>query len=284
MAVSGIERIEVPGARGALYVDAPCWDGRRTMALGQVRIDDAEGGAPLIALAVQRAQSLGAASLVGPMDGDTWHSYRLVTESDGSKPFLMEPTLGADAQTAFEALGFAVIERYFSAKVCLATVLDQADPQDGIAIQPWDGQDAEALFSEIHALSSDAFAGNVFYQPVSLPDFLALYRPFLRMIRPELVFLARDQDDVLQGYLFGIPNYAEGPTTRTAILKTYASRVPGLGRALASRFHSAAGNAGFQTAIHALIHDANRSAERSAGLGATIFRRYALMGRVLDGG
>ena len=45
---------------------------------------------------------------------------------------------------------------------------------------------------------------------------------------------------------------------------------------------AAARAAGYENAIHALIHDDNRSAERSAAYGATIFRLYVLMGRRLE--
>ena len=75
-----------------------------------------------------------------------------------------------------------------------------------------------------------------------------------------------------------IPNYAEGPAAKSAILKTYASLERGAGQHLAHAFHTAALAMGFTTAIHALIHDDNESARRSAAEGATIFRRYELLG------
>jgi hypothetical protein len=43
----------------------------------------------MTALDIVRSHGIGR--VLGPMDGDTWHSYRFVTESDGSAGFLLEP-------------------------------------------------------------------------------------------------------------------------------------------------------------------------------------------------
>ena len=46
-------------------------------------------------------------AVIGPMDGDTWHRYRVVTESDGSPPYLLEP-VSDDKRAEVEA---AALER-----------------------------------------------------------------------------------------------------------------------------------------------------------------------------
>lgn len=52
----------------------------------------------------------------------------------------------------------------------------------------------------------------------------------------------------------------------------------GAGKHLAYTFHKAATSEGVHTAIHALIHEDNLSALRSASEGAVVFRRYGLFG------
>jgi len=267
------ETRKAPGAKAQLYADGPDWDGTPTATIGKQQFESAEGGATLL----RNIQAEGHRALLGPMEGDTWHSYRLVTESDGSAPFLMEPTSGPVDLATFEAAGFSPVAQYFSARASLGPEEAPAIP-NGIRIETWDGQDPEAHFAEIHALSSEAFAANLFFKPLGLEDFLAMYMPFAPLLQRELILLARDDSGALLGYLFGIPNYAEGPNSKSAILKTYASLRPGIGHVLAHHFHAAALALGFHTAIHALIQDANRSAERSAMHGGEIFRRYALMG------
>ncbi|MEM8850496.1 MAG: hypothetical protein AAGE03_10725 [Pseudomonadota bacterium] len=265
------EKIELDGAKATLYLEAPSWDGLGTMAIGALKAPDIETANALLDHIRQRAKALGAEALIGPMDGDTWHSYRLVTETDGRPPFLMEPTSPAHLLQAFEAAGFQTISRYFSA----ARPLVQGIPD--ASIQIWDGSDPDALFTQVHRLSCEAFADNAFYKPIDLDTFLGMYRPVIPMLKPDLVLFARDGDR-LTGFLFGIPDYAEGPGTKTAILKTYASLARGVGRALAQTFHANAAASGYDMAIHALIHDDNISADRSRQEGAAIFRRYALMG------
>ncbi|MBT8455776.1 MAG: hypothetical protein HKO95_14250 [Rhodobacteraceae bacterium] len=279
------ETVQGAGAKAVIYRDAPGWDGRRTAAVGKFRCDDAAAGADLLMGVVETLRREGFDAVIGPMDGDTWHSYRLVTETDGSAPFLMEPTSGKADLAAFQAAGFEVIEHYFSAHAPLKTALGHPpDPDPAIEIVPWDGNDPEAHFSAVYDLSVEAFAGNAFYTPISREAFLAMYMPFVPLLKRELILLARGRENgALLGFLFGISNYAQGGAPDTVILKTYASRRAGVGHRLAHAFHAAALDMGFETVIHALIHDANLSAERSAQHGATVFRRYGLMGRVLSG-
>jgi hypothetical protein len=153
----------------------------------------------------------------------------------------------------------------------------------GLQVEQWDGADPEELFQQVYGLSIAAFEKNAFYKPVLLDIFLQMYMPVVPVMKKELIFFARDPQGRLAGFLFGIPNYNEGPTPKSVILKTYASLQKGAGHLLTHAFHKTARELGFETAIHALIHDDNLSAARSEAEGAEIFRRYALYGLRLDG-
>ena len=278
------ETYQIEGARAAVYAETARWEGTPTAAIGDFRCDDAEAGATVLRQICDDLAGRGVTRVLGPMNGDTWHSYRLVVESDGTPPFLMEPQSRPADLAAFEAVGFTRIARYFSARAALRDAIGPAPaPLEGIKIGNWDGTAPEAHFAEVHALSTRAFAGNLFYRPIDLDAFLGLYMPFVPLLKPDLIFTARDRVGALVGYLFGIPNYGSGPDPDTVILKTYASLHPGLGHHLAHAFHTRAQELGFDKVIHALIHDDNRSADRSRRHGGEIFRRYALMGRRLDG-
>ncbi|MBF9036395.1 hypothetical protein HKCCE2091_19320 [Rhodobacterales bacterium HKCCE2091] len=273
------ETRKAEGASAKIWRQGPDWDGAPAAAIGAFRCDSAGSGTALLSAIVAELAAEGVTRILGPMDGDTWHSYRLVSESDGSPPFLMEPTSAPDALAAWEGAGFAPVSRYFSARAAVASGIGAAPrPVPGLVVRPWDGTAPQTQFAHVHALSVRAFAGNAFYVPIGLDDFLAMYMPFVPMLRKELIFLA-EIDGELQGFLFGIPNYAEGPGSKTVILKTYAGLVPGIGHHLVHAFDLAARDLGFETVIHALIHDDNRSAERSRQHGGEIFRRYLLMGR-----
>lgn len=277
------EKFQDQGARLTLYRDGPDWQGLPSCAIGGFSCDTAEAGAALLTRVIGLCRAEGARALIGPMDGNTWHSYRFVTESDGRPPFLMEPGGKPQALEAFTAAGFTPISHYFSASVRTAEVASTPLPRiDGLHVEAWDGSDPEALFTQVHALSCQAFSGNPFYKPIDLDAFLQLYLPFVPMMKRELILFARDDQGGLAGFLFGIPNYAEGPAPGAAILKTYASLRKGAGFALSSHFYHAAQGLGYAKVIHALMHEDNLSALRSAMNGAEIFRRYALMGLRLD--
>ncbi len=271
-------------AKLTVYPNGPEWDGVPAAAFGDFSCETPDAGAEILAEAIEWVRRSGVDRIIGPMSGDTWHKYRFVSESDGSAPFLMEPINKPHEPEVFYSAGFSEISRYFSARVPLVHAAKSAPPPtDAFVIETWDGTEPEKLFRQVFDMSVQAFAGNAFYKPISEADFLAMYMPMVPMIKKELIFFARRPDGTLAGFLFGIPNYAEGPKTKTAILKTYASLERGAGRHLASMFHKSALDLGFDDAIHALIHDDNQSADRSTAEGATVFRRYSLLGLRLDG-
>jgi hypothetical protein len=271
-------------ARITVFSDGPIWDGAPTATVGAFRCKTPDSGAEILAQAIAHIRNEGIGQIIGPMEGDTWHSYRFITKTDGSAPFLLEPPQNDIALAALKTAGFAQISSYFSARVPLAHAsTTPPTPTRDFTIEPWSGRDPEALFEQVFDLSTMAFAQNAFYKPISRAAFLAMYMPLVPMLKPELIFFARRPDGSLAGFLFGTPNYAEGPNPSAAILKTYASLTRGAGQHLAYAFHKAAAKMGYITAIHALIHEDNLSALRSASEGAEVFREYGLFGLKLDG-
>lgn len=278
------EEITIDGAACTLYRDAPNWDGQRTAAIGCLRCDDAAAGQQLLDRIAAKLVGEGFDALIGPMDGDTWHSYRLVSESDGSPPFLMEPTSGPHDSEAFSAAGFAPLSHYVSTRTALAAAIGpDAAELPGISVAAWDGGDAAGLVGQLYAMSATAFADNAFFKQLDQAGFLKLYEPVMPLVDPRFVLFARDETGALVGFLFGMPNRLEGPAPKTIILKTYASRLRGVGHLLADHFHRTARDAGFTNAIHALMHIDNVSLARSKRYSGTVFRRYALLGRRLNG-
>lgn len=275
--------VERGSARCAIWRDAPLWDGLRTAAIGRFHAPDAASGAALLEDAARALANEGFQALIGPMDGDTWHAYRLVSESDGSPPFLMEPRSGAHDLAAFTKAGFAPIQRYVSSRVSVDAAVAANPPAlgDRFTIRAWDGARGEQLVLKLFELSTAEFSRAAFFKPIDRDAFLELYRPVMAAVDPRLVLFAHDAQGAVAGFLFGMPNRLEGATPTTAILKTYASQAPGAGRALAGAFHCTIQALGYTQAIHALMHERNASLRRSGQYGAQVFRRYALMGRRL---
>jgi hypothetical protein len=273
------ERIEGANAALSIWRTAPSLGGARTAALGAFTCETGEAGAALLEVTMARLAAEGFGAVLGPMNGDTWASYRLVVDSDGAPPFLMEPHNPVFYPSAFEATGFAIVSRYFSAERAVDARHPGRALPPGHVFKPF-GKSVGEL-EHIHALSLVAFAQNAFYAPITAERFIASYTPFLDKVDPDLVLLAEDEAGALKGFLFAVPNYAEGAAPGSVILKTYASLTKGLGSALAAEFHRRAAVKGYRRVIHALMHEDNLSAMHSGNLGARVFRRYALWGKTL---
>ncbi|MDB5506829.1 MAG: hypothetical protein JWR75_1467 [Devosia sp.] len=275
------QSISRPGAALRLYRDAPAWDGMRCAAIGGLVFEEPGAAAQLLVetLAVLKAEGFGGA--LGPMDGDTWHSYRTVTESDGSPAFALEPRSGALDYAALLAAGFLPVSNYVSSRARLADTLgEELVTMPGITVTAWDGTGAEKLIANVFAMSGSAFAGNHFFKPIGLDAFLALYRPILPMLDPRHILFAHTEAGDLLGFLFGYPDRL-APGNPAAVLKTYASGRRGVGHLLADQYHRRAIAMGHEEVIHALMHETNVSRARSVRHNAQVFRRYALMGRRL---
>jgi hypothetical protein len=271
------QRLEHGDAAATIFRDAPQWDGKPTAAIGSIAFGSHEAGVDLLVRVADQLRGEGIAAVIGPMDGDTWHKYRLVSESDGSPPFLLEPVSGANDRTAFIAAGFAPISRYVSSRAALADTLgDGPVTMPGVTVTAWDGTGAEQLIGGLFDMSGSAFSGNRFFKPITRDAFLELYRPLLPLLDPRHILFAHGPKGQLVGFLFGMPDH--GATTPTAILKTYASGLRGVGHLLADSYHRRALDLGFTEVIHALMHEDNVSRQRSERHASHVFRRYELMG------
>ena len=247
------------------------------MALGEIDFDNPGDAEKLIDQAINMAKEEGYAAVIGPMNGDTWHSYRLVTETDQSPPFMLEPTSSPMIQSVFESRAFKIISEYASTRAPLQSAIgDKAPDIPGISVEPWDGENPRDLVKTIFDLSADSFARNRFFKPIELSGFFDIYLPLLSAIDPAHVLLAKTQTGQICGFLFGYPD--PNSSQPTVVLKTYASGVRGVGFLLADTFHRRALEMGFENVIHALMHQDNISLNRSGLHNAKVFRRYALMG------
>ena len=274
------EAFDVTGATCCVWREAPALNGCRTAAIGAFDCEDAAAGARLLTAVTARLADEGFGAALGPMDGDTWHRYRLVVESDGRPPFLTEPTNPPHFLDAFGTAGFVPVAHYVSAvDTVVAPESPVLDRQRRVRLRPYRPDDPDGELRRIHAVSLEAFSDNAFYQPLDFDGFRALYRPMLDRLDPELVLLAEDPSGRCVGFLFGLPDWLEGSRPRTVIVKTVASLVRGVGGLILEAFYRRVRARGFDAVIHALIHEDNLSLRQSAKRDGRVFRRYALWGR-----
>ena len=272
--------------------DVPPHPGERLGVIGHFTAGSAPEGRKVLDAAVDRLAAAGCTLAVGPMDGNTWRRYRVVTGRGDEPPFVMEPDNPDWWPEAFLGAGFGPLAEYTSTRV---EDLYRRDSRwerardrlaaEGVIVRALDPARFEEDLRAIHRVSVASFSQNYLYRELPQDAFVAQYAPYRTQIRPELVLIAEDQGRAV-GFLFGLPDLAEarrGKPIRTAIGKTLAvlpgRRYGGLGLVLTTLFHQRAAELGFARVIHALQHEGNDRARRLSGFFGRVMRRYTLYAR-----
>jgi hypothetical protein len=268
------------GCRASLWLDGPTLEGEPAAAIGKIEVSTQAAAGEFLKQLIEECRQRGARWVLAPLDGDSWHTYRLAVEGNDRAFFAMEPPAHPILKAALLDAGFVPRLHYFSAEVRLAEGPVARLAKISLSMRPFNLGDAEAELERMYRIASSAFLSAPLFKPIEFEDFALLYRPALTRLVPELVLFAEDDGGQAVGFLFGFPDWAEGVSSpRSAILKTYATLKPGAGALLADTFHERARRLGFETVIHALMHEDNRSLRQSQQLGGVPFRRYALFAR-----
>jgi hypothetical protein len=268
------------GCRASLWLQAPALNGEPTAAIGRLEVTTQAGATAFLKDLTEECRHEGARWVLAPLDGDTWHTYRLAVEGSQRPFFAMEPPAHPVMQAALLEAGFSPQLHYLSAEVPSSADRTPRLGSTRMSVRPLNLQDAEGELERMYRIASVAFQRAPLFTPITFEGFAALYRPALAKVMPELVLFAEDENGEAIGFLFGFPDWAAGTASpRAAILKTYATLKPGAGALLADAFHVRARQLGFATVVHALMHEDNRSRRHSHLLGGSPFRRYALFAR-----
>ena len=245
---------------------------------------EARNEPPLVQQLLREAASWlraeGAVQVIGPMDGDTWHRYRVNAGPFDEPLFLLEPAnppYYADLWSPFE-----IVERYSSKRVAdVAPLIEQLAPMHeramkrGYRLRPFDVTRIREELTLVWKLSLEIFRGNRFYFDIDLDEFLKLYAGIERLLVPELVLFAETAEGEAAGFLFAYPDTAAGVVDYKTIGVVPAHRRGYLGWALLHRGYASALAMGRPVANHCLMHESNASQSMDAGHGTT-FREYYL--------
>ena len=276
------------------WTEAPPVDGETLGVVGHFGASDAEAARALLDAACVELARRGCTLAAGPMDGNSWRRYRLVTDVGDEPPFFLEPTNPPAWPAWWEDAGWAPLAHYFSA---LNEDLTVRDPRAervaerlasiGVTIRPLEPARFEAELDAIYDVSAVSFRDNYLYTPLAREEFVAQYAKVQPLVVPELALVAEHEGRAV-GFGFSLPDAAErmrGAPVRTVIIKTLAilperRLYGGLGSLITDRTQATAHALGFTRAIHALMHESNASLAIS-GRTARRIRRYALFGRRL---
>jgi hypothetical protein len=264
-----------------------------------------ESVARLFAEGLRWLREAGAGDVVGPMDGDTWHRYRLNVGPWDDPPFLLEPYNPPYYGGLWTANGFSVLERYFSKQVDPAAVAAHLEGRRGDALaagyrlRSLDPGSFERELGVIYGLSRRIFAGNFLYTEISEAEFVKLYAGAKALLDPELVLFARSPAGEEVGFLFAYPDLfragaamrgERGLTAKLRFLwhrreagavdfKTLGvlagHRRSGVAAALFHEGHRRALEKGYRIANHCLYREGNPSGDLDGGAGR-LLRRYEL--------
>lgn len=273
--------------------EAPTLPGEKLGVIGGFGATTEVAAVEVLGRAVERLRAEGCARAVGPMDGNTWRRYRFVTEVGTEPTFLLEPTNPPEWPGWWRRAGFTPLAEYYSSATRdlaardarLAGVTARLAAA-GVGIRPLDAARFEEELGGIYEVSVESFRDNFLYTPLPREEFIAQYRAVQARVRPELVLLATQAGRTV-GYVFALPDWAQaqrGEPVSTLIVKTLAVRpgraYAGLGAWLLDEVQAAGARLGFRRAIHALMHETNKSRNLSAHTAETI-RRYTLFSRLL---
>ena len=256
--------------------------------IGHFHPDSAQAAATLLKAAEDFLKKQGCLEIIGPMDGNTWKPYRLVSWSDNSAPFFMEPQNPTEWPEYWQDAGFTPYHEYISS---VTEKLQLSDPrlprtrerlkENGISWRCIQRSSFEADLRQVFKLSLEAFSQNILYTPISKEAFLQQYLPYADKVDTDFMLIAEDKTRECCGFVFAIPDYQQlqrGEQLSRLIVKTLAvsakRRSAGLGSVLVEAVQKKALEKGFTHAIHALMYSQNNSA--NIGKYSRVMRRYTL--------
>lgn len=247
----------------------------------ECRNHQATAGA-LFDAAIAWLNARGAKRIVGPMDGDTWHRYRINVGPFDQAPFPLEPWNPPYYRALWEGHGFAALETYSSKWIeDVGVLLPALEPglarseERGIRIRPLMRDRLRDELVLVHELSSRIFTDAFLYSAISQEEFLALYAGIERFLDPELVLFAERASGEPVGFVFAYEDPARPAVHYKTIAVLSEWRRAGVAHALSHHVYSAALRRARPQGNHALMRDDNRSQALDQGHGVE-FRRYVL--------
>ncbi|MCL2058962.1 MAG: GNAT family N-acetyltransferase [Oscillospiraceae bacterium] len=218
--------------------------------------------------------------VIAPINGDTWHSYRLVSWSGGEAAFPLEPQNPLWYNDVYKACGYKPLKRYSSDAFYIG---GEAEPRGGVHAPGKRGfLDGDLLLRgfrdgsdirTIYDISLRGFDDNFLYSEISYEAFEMLYKPFLPSIDSDLAIIA-EIGGKPAGFMFSYVSGGRLILKTIAVLPDFRGR--GVGAAMVGQVVQAGRAKGLRTAIAALIAEGNNSFNIISKYGSDKIREYTL--------
>jgi GNAT superfamily N-acetyltransferase len=273
--------------------NSPPMAGERIGFVGHYEALSGESAALLLDEACRQLAGQGCTLAIGPLDGSTWRRYRFITRRGAEPPFFLEPDNPDDYPRHFEDARFLPFSRYYSSLnrqlaegVTLPAGLESRLSQEEITVRTVNIQLFDEELQRLYELSLAGFRHNLLYSDISRDEFMGMYAKVRPFLKSELLLFAEHHGEPV-GFIFALPDLLRqqrGQAADTVILKSMAVlpqwNGKGIGAALMARVSANARELGFSRAIHALMHEENRSRKMSGHYGEEICQ-YTLYCREL---
>ena len=248
-------------------------------------VDDDKVFSKLLNAVMEEVSLLNIAYIIGPMDGSTWNTYRLVT-SPQPDPFLLEVITPRYHIDLYKKYGFTTLAKYLSTQT--HEIVDNWEKLEkryhdftkaGVVFEPFNLEDATSEFEAIAHLCLNSFAGNLLFSPIETGQFVEKMMPTLPLINPRYTIVAKHQNKAV-GFIFCYQDLQD-KNEKAIVVKTLArdldDRYKGIGSVLSSLAMRNVKADGFTKGIHALMVDYNTSAYISSNFEANFLRSYELL-------
>ena len=266
-------------------------DGQHACAIGHFECcDDQEVFKNLMDAVVEEVKGLGSSYIIGPLDGSTWDTYRLVTASN-RQAFFLDVETPEYYLRLFEDFGFTRLAEYKSTLAeelvehwdKVSHVYDRL-VELGVVFRAFMKDEAPTEFRKVSDLCLLAFQNNFLFSPISSEEFIDKMMPALAFMHPKATVVA-ELDDKIVGFIFSYPDLND-KSAKTIVIKTLARdpsmKFQGIGSVLSSLAMKYAKEDGFVKGIHALMVNSNTSTYISKKFKAKTMRAYALMSLEID--
>ena len=278
-----------------LWHNRPDYNGRKTSYIGNVNIYEKyrKDEEQLFNKIFEELKKEGRETIIGPLNGTTWNTYRYVTEKGNGRPFLLEPWNEDYSVSLFEKLDFKHLAGYISTVMegmnsngrknlnKKIEKLKKFDYYKDIKVESAENKDLLTVLNKVYDLTVEAFKNNFLYSELEREIFLKMYMSYEDKIIKKFFKMLYLGDELI-GYVFGIPDYAElgyKGKIDTIILKTIAVSPiyngKGMGYILINSLVEEAEKEGYENVIYALMHESNVSKNIGLLLG-NMLRKYTL--------
>lgn len=209
-------------------------------------------------------KSLGAKTVIGPIDGSTWQNYRLTTYYGDDKQFLLEPFTPEHYIKHWLNAGFVPDKEYSSYITSVNEWNDSRLDKLNNKFSTLEFLELEEKhLSDIFDLSIKSFTKNPYYIPIEKDVYLNKYSKMIALLKPNTSLVVYDKSQLV-GYVFSTLDFdPKNPNNKPErlILKTIAieedRKYAGLGTYLLSKLVDKSKEFGVIEIIYALMYDSN---------------------------